>query len=192
MQLGKTRVHILECFCRRTEAWLLVLAIAVSFLTQGCAYVTTAPPDSVAGYVEYMNRAARADDADWRTMKAEAERDYQESQSVSSQLRTGLLLTTPNRSGDDILQDMQKGRRLLQNAIERDDLRVGPDLRALVNIRLREVAARQALHRDLRTTREALQQTRAKLNDTEGKLNELLDIENSIENERQQNEGRQR
>lgn len=127
--------------------------------------------DSVERHVEYMNRAAEADQAAWEAMKAEADREAKDAP-VTSRIHIGFLLTSPGTSSSN----MEAGARMLRSVIEEEQ--VNTPVRNLIEVRLTEVEARRVLM--------------VELGDVKGKIEELMSIESLVEQEQGQSRTRSR
>lgn len=127
---------------------------------------------SLADHVEYMNRAARADDQVRSQMKQEAERQAAQ-EPLAGTLRAAFVLTSPGEGEGDT----QTGEQMLREMLARHpDLE--PSLKSLVELRLAEIEARQAIRTELR--------------DVEAKIDELLSIDSDMEKKKSQEQTRPR
>jgi len=130
-------------------------------LASGCAHVAMPNRATLSDHVEYMNRAARAEGPVRESMKRKAEKLADESPD-RSKLRLGLLLTSPNADPSETREGVQMLESLLHNSPE-----LTPGLKDLVELRLREVAARRRLQKEVR--------------DVQTKIEKLMSIESDME-----------
>lgn len=120
-----------------------------------------AEPSPVDGYIEFMKQAAVTDGQTRQQMRREIYRRSEEAP-LTSRLQLGLLLTSPMeteqhaREGERILREILAGESGLHERV-----------RDLIELRLQEVAVRQAL--------------RVELGEAKGKIEDLLSIESSME-----------
>jgi hypothetical protein len=140
----------------------------------GCAIVPGAsPPDSLQSHVEYMSRAAVVDPGTRERMIRELESQPDQQSTTSGRLRIGFLLTSPGESEANI----QAGEQVLRKVLAGES-GLSPEVKALVELRLAEVEAREVLHADVR--------------DLEGKIDDLMSIESSMEKKKSKSQTRPR
>ena len=153
-----------------TRSALMSLVILAASMIPGCAHLSSAAreavEESLESHIEYMKRAAEADDKTWKAMKAQAGEQGTETP-VTERLQLGFLLTSPNAEESSV----QTGKKMLEATL-REQPDVDPALRNLVELRLREVEAREALQ--------------VRIKDVERKIEELMSIESSIEKQKKQ------
>lgn len=153
-----------------TRSVLMSLVILAGPMIPGCAQLNSIPREPVEepleSHIEYMKRAAEADNKTWQAMKAQTGEQGAEAP-VTERLQLGFLLTSPNAEESSV----ETGKKLLETAL-REQPDVDPALRNLVELRLREVAAREALQ--------------ARIKDVEKKIEELMSIESSMEKQKEQ------
>lgn len=131
-----------------------------------------AEPSPVDGYVEFMKQAAATDGQTRQQMRREIYRRSEEAP-LDSRLQLGLLLTSPMeteqhaREGERILREILAGESGLHERV-----------RDLIELRLQEVAVRQAL--------------RVELGEAKGKIADLLSIESSMEEKQGESRSRSR
>lgn len=148
------------------------MSIAALMLAGGCAGVNSMMPGTAVSHLEYMNRAASAGPEVREAMKQEAERQS-EQQPLTTKLHIAFLLTSPGENESDT----QAGKQMLKQVLaERTGLT--PTLKALIELRLQEVEARQSLHAGLR--------------EAETKIEDLMSIESSMERKKSKSQPRPR
>lgn len=134
------------------------------------------PPDSVESpvdqHIKFMKRAAAAGGQDRLRMITELNR-YSEESPLAARLQLGFLLTSPTESS----ANTREGERLLRETLAgHSDLH--PALKDLIELRLQEVEVRQAL--------------RVELGEAKGKIADLLSIESSMEQKKNESQSRSR
>ena len=168
-------MHIFELFFHKRKGYFLPLALCL-LLPQGCVH---APQNSNPKTTESTQPEPNTNNRTEICPHCPIE---------VSQLLRGLLLTSPERSTEQVLE----GRRILQHILESEEnSETAPYLRMLASTRLEMLDTRQSLTRQLETTEKKLENAEKKLETAEKKIRELLDIESSIESNRQENEGKQ-
>lgn len=126
----------------------------------------------MVAYLEFMNRVAVANGDELQRIAAGLE-SQAGTPRPDTQLRRGLLLTTPaetlarTREGETMLREYLAAHSELDRGV-----------RALVQLRLREAAARQVL--------------RIELGEANGTIDELLSIESSMEKQKLETQGTRR
>lgn len=124
------------------------------------------------GYIEFMKQAAETDGQTREEMRREIYR-RSENAPLVSRLQLGFLLTSPMeteqhaREGERILREILAGESGLHERV-----------RDLIELRLQEVAVRQAL--------------RVELGEAKGKIADLLSIESSMEEKQGESRSRSR
>ncbi|MGA8259674.1 MAG: hypothetical protein WB783_05615 [Arenicellales bacterium] len=147
---------------RRAEPAYSAAAAAVvlaMFMLNGCANMKTVAHDPLEDQISYMKRAAMADPQVRTQMKAAADR-HADQDPFDSKLRIGFLLSSPNEDPEDTVAGEQILRDILEHRKGLD-----PRLRDLIEVRLQEAEARQAL--------------RQQLDEVNSKIDKLLSIESS-------------
>lgn len=149
---------------------LAAAALAAAAIS-GCTTLNIAERDSLAAHIDYMRRAAEADQHVWQEMKTDAEQRANSDPS-ESRLQLGFLLTSPSQS----LSNTEAGEKMLREAIESEP-GMDPRLQDLIQVRLQETEARRVLTGQLR--------------DVKSKIDELLSIESSMEQKKSKSDIRQ-
>lgn len=145
----------------------------VLMLTSGCAvFPGVSPPGSLRSHVEYMNRVASVDSSTRDRMIRELESPPGQ-QSMAGRLQIGFLLTSPGENE----ANTHAGEQVLRKVLA-EESGLSSALIALVELRLTEVGARQALQASVR--------------DLEGKIDDLMSIESSMEKKKSKSQTRPR
>lgn len=134
---------------------------------------STAGESPAAAYITFMQRAADATGGEDRRRIIEEIDGAYEVSPLRARLQRGFLLTSPSES----LANAREGETILRRALAAGS-ELHPDVRGLVELRLREVEARQLLQ--------------VKLDQAEGKIEELLNIESSMEQKKTESQSRTR